>query len=632
MSITAHNLKVREVVNQVVNDPDYQSVSSVPLVSGHQLVLIAFSYIGVIGSMILFFQGVSLWLLYPIMIFAFYTAFTPLHDATHRAVSSNNFLNDVLGTISGTILLPFSTTAIYRYLHLSHHRYVGDKELDPDDTMVVVPTKYFPFGYLILFFPDFIWLTWLLTKGWNRAPVRTRVSTIFMFVGNISFMIAWLISPYWYEYLILFLIPNRIGIWCVAYSFAHIQHPEGMQWNDFPFQTTYRLKANDLLSKMLYGQSDHAIHHLLPHVPWYKYFMAWRLANGAFTKQDIPTREFIDKPDANYKERFLKKLDKEDSDLLQVKVSAIENVATHIKSFEFRAEDGGQLPEFSAGSHIEIILPSGTKRHYSLVNAPFERDIYKVAVKLEANGRGGSKEMHESIKEGDVLEISQPRNNFLLYENAKRFILISGGIGITPLLSMAHRLNELEKGFELHVCTKAEEEIPFHHGLKHWSFATSVEFHLDEGGRSSIDLRKVLANPSLDTLIYICGPSGFNHWVQGEALSLDWNQSNIKKEVFTMDPSALSEPKGFELILNKSNRALKIEKEQTIIDALEYHNIDVNYSYSCMQGTCGTCVTDVLNGEIDHRDAFLTEEEKAAQNKMCLCVSRAKEGRMVLDL
>lgn len=631
MSITVHSLKVREVVNQVVNDPKYHSVSSVPLVSGHQLAVILFAYVGVLGSISLFFQGVPLWLLYPIMIFAFYSAFTPLHDATHRAVSSNNFLNDLLGTISGTILLPFSTTGIYRYLHLSHHRYVGDKELDPDDTMVVIPTKYFPFGYLILFFPDFIWLSWLLTKGWNRAPVRTRISTLFMFVGNFSFIVISLLSPYWYEFLILFFIPNRIGIWCVAYSFAHIQHPEGMQWNDFPFQTTYRLKANEVLSKMLYGQSHHAIHHLLPHVPWYKYFMAWRLANGAFAKQDIPEREYLDKPDAEYRERFMERLQKCGSGRISVVVSSVNQETPFIKSYEFAAVNGGLLPEFSAGSHIEVELPSGTKRHYSLVNAPFERDTYRIAVKLEENGRGGSKEMHQLVNEGDVLSISEPRNNFMLYENCRRFILISGGIGITPLLSMAHRLNELELDFELHVCARNNEEIPFKHGLGHWSFATSVETHLDKNGRSSINLKKVLANPASDTLIYVCGPSGFNKWVKSEALNLGWNESNIKKEVFSMDASELSEPKEFELVLSKSNRVLNIEKDQTIIDALEYNNIDANYSYSCMQGTCGTCVTNVLDGEIDHRDAFLTEEEKTAQNKMCLCVSRAKSGSIVLD-
>jgi ferredoxin-NADP reductase/fatty acid desaturase len=630
MSITANSLKVREVINQVINDPGYKSVSSVPVISFHQLALICITFFGVFGGMALYFAGVSLWLLYPIMIFSFYTAFTPLHDATHRAVSSNNFLNDFLGTLSGTILLPFSTTAIYRYLHLAHHRYVGDKDLDPDDTMVVIPAKYFPFGYLILFFPDLIWGAWLFTKAWKRTPVKTRISTVFMFVGNISFTLVWFLSPYWYEFLILFLIPNRLGILCVAYSFAHIQHPEGLKWNDFPFQTTYRIKGKTFFLRSLYGQSHHAIHHLLPHVPWYKYYKAWNLANGAFQKQGIPERGFLDKPDVGYKHRVLGKLQALENTSLTVKVAAIEETAINIKSFVFQSVNNDPLPAFTAGSHIQITLPSGKKRPYSLVNPPYERDNYRIAVKLDGNGKGGSMEMHQAITEGAILEITNPRNNFLLYENTKRFILISGGIGITPLLSMAHRLTELEKGFEFHICAKAKEEIPFKHGLAHWSFSTNVEVHLDQNGKSSIDLSKVLASPSNDTLIYVCGPSGFNSWVKKEAQNLGWRESQLKQEVFSMDSLSMSEPKAFQIHLKKSNRTLEVAKESTIIDALEFNNIEV--SYSCVQGTCGTCVVDVLEGEIDHRDAVLTEDEKIGKQKMCLCVSRAKSDKLVLDL
>jgi len=134
MSITSNNLKVREIIHQVVNDPEYKAASSVPLISMHQLGLILLAYTGIFGGIALYlFAGASLWIVYPIMLFSFFTAFTPLHDSTHRALSSNKFLNDLLGTISATPLLPFATTGIYRYLHLSHHRYVGDKDWDPDD-------------------------------------------------------------------------------------------------------------------------------------------------------------------------------------------------------------------------------------------------------------------------------------------------------------------------------------------------------------------------------------------------------------------------------------------------------------------------------------------------------------------
>ena len=275
-------------------------------------------------------------------------------------------------------------------------------------------------------------------------------------------------------------------------------------------------------------------------------------------------------------------------------------------------------------------LPSGKKRAYSLVNAPFENDHYQIAVKLEKEGRGGSKEMHEAIKVGDSLQISSPRNHFVLYENVKQYILIAGGIGITPLLSMAHQLNRKEKIFELHICTQSESQIPFRFELDNWSFAPNVEIHVDKGGKSSLELDKVLARPDNDTLIYLCGPSGFNQWVKEGALAKGWTKDHIKQEVFSADQSQLLAPKAFDLTLKKSGKTITVQKDETIIDALQMHNVAV--PYSCMQGTCGTCIAHVSHGGIDHRDAVLSEEEKLCGNKMCLCVSRAKGDKLVIDL
>ena len=171
MSITSNNIRVREIINQVVNDPDYKEISTVPLISFHQIGLILLAYALVFGSIYLHLSmDLSLWIAYPLMIFGFFIAFTPLHDATHRAVSSNKFLNDLLGTISGNLLLPFNSTAGYRYLHLAHHRYVGDKDLDPDEVVVGIPTKYYPLGYVVLFFHDLLMFKWVFTKAWKRTP------------------------------------------------------------------------------------------------------------------------------------------------------------------------------------------------------------------------------------------------------------------------------------------------------------------------------------------------------------------------------------------------------------------------------------------------------------------------------
>lgn len=631
MSITANNLKVREVMNQVVNDPAYKEVSHIPLFSFPQISLILIAYIGVIGGMILYlYGGVSLWIVYPIMIFCFYTAFTPLHDATHRAVSSHPLLNDILGTISGFILFPMSNAVGYRYLHLAHHRYVGDEDLDPDEPMVTIPSKYFPLGYIALLFPDFLWAHWLLFKAWKRTPIKTRWNVLSMIVGNVLFHTIWLLSPLGYMYFIVFFIPNRIGIAYTAFAFAHSPHPEGLKWNDFPFQTTFSLTGSKFYTWSLYGQKHHSMHHFLPHIPWYKYFKVWGLANGIFLKQEIPEKQIFSIPDRNYKEKVIKAYAKQNEESLMVKVVAIRQLTELVKTFVFEVADKHEkLPEFTAGAHINVFLPSGKVRSYSCVNAPFEKDKYQIAVKLDPAGKGGSKEMYE-LRVGTSLKVSYPKNNFVLYENVKKYILIGGGIGMTPLVSMAHRLTELDKFFEFHICAKNEREIPFQFELQNWTFAPNVEIHLDKNGRSSIDIKKVLAEPDKDTLIYICGPSGFNKWIKETALAIGWEKGQVMQEVFSRNVSSLSEPQDFQLILGKSGQTLNVKKDETIIDALHAQNIKV--PYSCSQGTCGTCITKVVEGEIDHRDAVLSEEEKEDGKLMCLCVSRAKNNQLIIDV
>jgi ferredoxin-NADP reductase/fatty acid desaturase len=632
MSITSNNLKVMEVIHQVINDPSYKKVSHVPLLSFYQVALILIAYISVFGGISLYlYRGVSLWFIYPLIIFGFYTAFTPFHDSTHRAVSSNNLLNDILGTISGFLLFPVSNTPGYRYLHLAHHRYVGDKDLDPDEPMVYIPTKYFPLGYLCLLFPDLYWIHWLLFKAWKRTPVKSRIHVLIMIIGNIIFHTAWFISPFSYLYLILFFIPNRLAIAYTTLIFAHNPHPEGLSWNNHPFQSTFILKTNKYFQWSLYGQKHHPMHHFLPHIPWYNYFKVWDLANGTFQRQNIPEKGLFSKPDIKFKDKILKESANKESSLMATIIS-IDEVTNNIKTFVFQpANNKTILPEFTAGSHIDVYLPSGKVRSYSCVNPPYEKNKYQIAVKLEPFGKGGSREMHEQVSVGDMLIISYPKNNFLLYENAKKYLLISGGIGITPLLSMSHRLTYLEKHFELHLCAKTEDEIPFKYELMNWTFAPNVEIHLNKKGKSSIDINKILASPNEDILIYICGPLGFNNWVKETALGIGWKKNQIKIEAFSSNNSTeLLVPKAFQLMLKKQDKSIMVKQDETIIDALHRNNINV--PYSCLQGTCGTCITRVIDGVIDHRDAVLSSEEKTENKTMCICVSRAKDNKLVIDL
>ena len=631
MSNATNNLKLREVINQVVNDPQYKSVSAVPLISVPQIILLLFTLALIFGSIYLAYIGLSLWIVYPILIFGFYTSFTTLHDATHRALSSNKYLNDFLGTIAGNLQFPFITTTVYRYIHLTHHRYVGDKDLDPDEAMVSIPTNYFPIGYLALFVYDFIAFIWLMTKVWDRTPINVRRGFIIALIGNVGLNIIMFTSPYWYEYLIWYLIPNRIGVGVTSYLFAHSPHPEGVHWHDHPFQATYSLTGNQITKRALWGQSSHSIHHFLPHVPWFKLHKAWDLANGIFRKQNIPKRDVFSFPDPKFKEKIIKSgIIDDGKKTVNAKVVVVIDVAKNTKSFVFEPVDKNTFPPFTPGAHINIYLPSGKVRSYSLVNPSYENNRYQIAVKLEINGRGGSKEMHENISVGTVLKISTPKNNFVLYENVQKYILISGGIGITPMISMAHKLTELDKHFEFHICAKEEAFIPFRYELQNWSFAPNVEIHIDKDSKSSIELSKVLAKPDDNTLLYICGPSGFNNWVKQEGLNLGWKTDQIKEELFSMNHTGSTVTRSFEVILHNSGKTISVEKDATIIDALLMNNIKVDYT--CLQGTCGTCITPVIEGAIDHRDAILSDAEKMSGNKMCLCVSRAKNDKIVLDL
>ncbi len=629
--MVTNNLKVREVINQVVNDPQYKSVSAVPLISSHQLGLLLFTLLLILGGFYLASVGTSLWIIYPFMIFGFYSSFTILHDATHRAVSSNKMLNDFLGTVAGNFLFPFISTTFYRYFHLAHHRYVGDDDLDPDEAMVTIPTKYFPIGYLALFVYEYFIFKWLFTKVWHRTPTKLKLIILVSLALNITFNVGMLLSPYGHEFLFWFLIPNRLGAALTTYLFAHLPHPEGLQWDSYPFQSTYNLTGNNFVVSALWGQANHSMHHFLPHVPWYKYHKVWDLANGIFRKQNIPERKVFSRPDTQFKDDILKNgIVDHGKNTLNAKVTSVVNVASGIKSFVFEPLDEDGFPEFTAGSHINIYLPSGNVRSYSLVNPSYEQNRYQIAVKMEQNGKGGSKEMHEKITVGSELKISEPKNNFVLYENVQRYILIAGGIGITPLLSMAHKLVELDKHFEFHICARAEEYIPFQFELQNWTFAPNTEIHLDKEGKSPINLANILGKPDENTLIYVCGPGGFNQWVKESGLQQGWKKDQIKEEVFSINTSTSTESKRFEVVLNKTGKSISVDKDLTIIDALLMNNVKVDYS--CLQGTCGTCITNVIEGEIDHRDAVLNEEEKIACDKICLCVSRAKNNKIVLDL
>lgn len=320
------------------------------------------------------------------------------------------------------------------------------------------------------------------------------------------------------------------------------------------------------------------------------------------------------------------------ADLLDVQVADVADVATDIRAFELRSVSGAPLPRFTPGSHIDVHVAPGLIRQYSLCNDPREPGPYRIAVKKEPQSRGGSRAMHEQVKAGDVLRIGAPRNNFALEDDSQGpAILIAGGIGITPLLSMALDLLARGREFTLHYFTRSVAHTAFHGLLSEPQFLGKVAFHYaTEPEAVRAYLRKVLWHRPPGAGIYLCGPRPFMDLVETTAAPT-WPPEAVHLEYFVADPESLAGPRDtFTVKLARSGGEYVVAPEQSIVAALAAHGIVIETS--CEQGVCGTCLTGVLEGTPDHRDVFLTDEEKLAGDRMTCCVSRAKSAVLVLDL
>jgi ferredoxin-NADP reductase len=316
---------------------------------------------------------------------------------------------------------------------------------------------------------------------------------------------------------------------------------------------------------------------------------------------------------------------------LKVAVRAIREEAIDIKSFELVSADGKALPAFSAGAHIDVRVDERTVRQYSLCNDPAERGRYLVAVKLSDASRGGSLGLHQCVQAGDVLTIEGPRNRFPLERGAQHHVLLAAGIGITPLVSMAQRLQSLGRSFELHYFARSPEHAAFRDLLLQPRFVGKVHLYYSIGPeRLRRLLHSMLGYRLDDHHLYLCGPRRFMELVQ-ELAAPNWPAEAIHVEHFAADPRALAaagEP--FEVQLARSGCTVAVPADKSIADALCASGVPV--PTSCREGVCGSCVTGVLEGRCDHRDAFLSEKERAAGDRILVCVSRAQGGRLVLDL
>ena len=316
---------------------------------------------------------------------------------------------------------------------------------------------------------------------------------------------------------------------------------------------------------------------------------------------------------------------------VNVRVAEIRDETVEIKSFHLVPADGKSLPPFTPGSHISVQIRDGLTRQYSLCNGPEDTSAYQIAVKREAESRGGSRALHERISEGDVLAIAPPRNHFPLAAGARHHMLLAGGIGITPLLSMARHLQRAGASFELKYFTRSIAHTAFHEVLSRHELSGKVDFHyaLDLASLR-IYLHGLLRERPAGAHLYVCGPRPFMTLVEDIAQAT-WPPETIHMEFFSADPLASSGPRvPFEVRLARTQATYTVPAEKTILEVLAEHGIAI--ANSCGQGVCGTCITGVLDGTPDHRDAFLSDKERRACDKMMLCVSRAKSECLVLDL
>ncbi len=316
---------------------------------------------------------------------------------------------------------------------------------------------------------------------------------------------------------------------------------------------------------------------------------------------------------------------------LQVRVARKAVEALDICTFELVATDGRALPAFSAGSHIDVQVPGGLTRQYSLCNEPGESHRYLIGVLRDAASRGGSAAMHDRVHEGDVLTISTPKNHFPLAHEARRSLLLAGGIGVTPILCMAERLAATGADFEMHYCTRSRERTAFHDRIRASAYADRVAFHFDDGAPAqALDIAALLATPQPGMHLYVCGPKGFMDAVLGTARAGGWPEAQLHYEFFAADIAPAEGDAAFEVQLASSGRVVVVPKDQTVVQALAAAGVEVQTS--CEQGVCGTCLTRVLEGTPDHRDLYLTPEEQAANDQFTPCCSRARSARLVLDL
>lgn len=310
-------------------------------------------------------------------------------------------------------------------------------------------------------------------------------------------------------------------------------------------------------------------------------------------------------------------------DRIEMEVTERRALTPQIAEFTLAPVEGGPLPAFTAGAHVTVETPSGAMRRYSLVNDGRAPDAYVIAVKHEAQGRGGSASMHEEAQIGCRLQVEPPENDFGLAE-APDYLLIAGGIGITPIRAMAAELERQGKPFRIIYCTRSPEETAYAEELA--AYGDRLVLHHDAGDPAQLyDFWDHFAEPGR-TGVYCCGPKALMEEI--EAVSGHWDEGRVRFEDFKPAQVTRADDRAFVVELRRSGRTVEVPADRSILEALRAAGVPT--VSSCESGTCGTCRTRLLEGEADHRDMVLTEEER--QDQVMICISRACGERLVLDL
>lgn len=315
---------------------------------------------------------------------------------------------------------------------------------------------------------------------------------------------------------------------------------------------------------------------------------------------------------------------------LHLMVTAKRRVADDVVALTLRSSTGGPLPPMTPGAHLDLHLPGGRIRQYSLCNGPSDESFYTLAVKREQISRGGSAAVHDTLRIGDRLSTSLPKNNFPLDVIASRRLLVAGGIGITPLLSMARHLSEKAELFHLHYFCRSVDHVAFGQELTD-ELGQRITLHLGYSPDQTRDcIQKLLASPRSGTHVYTCGPAPIMELVAQAAAAASWPAQQLHFEYFkTVAPVEIT-GSPFELTLARSQQRVQVPADKSIVDVLR--SLDIAIETNCEQGVCGTCLCTVIEGVPDHRDQYLSHAEKATNMQMLPCVSRALTAHLTLDL